>query len=160
MSKELDLNSDILIKWFNKNLESLSTIKEGYKIYINRENIIVPDEPYMFQGLWRYYNNINRTDTVFFINKLVDNIERYFNSLYIKTCMLKNKQKTINIPETIVNEFKDIIDKMDKAKIGIINLSNTYKNDLKIVSEFEKIITNINNIIANFTKLYSQNYIL
>jgi len=160
MSKELDINSDILINWFNKNLESLSTIEEGYKIYINRENIIVHDEPYMFQGFWRYYNNINRKDTIFFINKLVDNIERYFNSLYIKTCMLKNKQKAMNIPESIVNEFKDIIDKLEKAKVGIINLSNTYKNDLVIVSEFEKIITNINNIVANFTKLYSQNYIL
>ena len=160
MSKDHELNSDILSNWFNKNLESLSTIEKGYKIYINQENIIVADEPYMFQGLWRYYNNINRKDTIFFITKLVDNIERYFNSLYIKSCMLKNKKKSMTIPETIINDFKDIIDKLEKAKVGIINLTDTYKTDLVIVSEFEKIITNINTIITNFTKLYSQNYIL
>ena len=27
------------------------------------------------------------------IGKLFDNIERYYNSLYIKTCILKNKEK-------------------------------------------------------------------
>ena len=160
MSKESELNSVILIEWFYKNLESLSTIKEGFKIYINCENIIVLDEPYMFQGLWRYYNNIKRNDAIVFINKLFDNIERYYNSIYIKNCMMKNKQKIITIPETLINEFIDIIDRMEKSKIGIINLSNTYKHDLQIVSEFDKIIITINNIITNFTKLYSQNYIL
>ena len=159
MSKEyeLNINNESLVDWFYKNLENLSQIKEGCKIYCNRDNIIIQDEPYMFQGLWRYYNNIKRGDAIFIITKLFDNIERYYNSLYIKTCMIKNKQKITNIPEPIVNEFKNIIEKIELSKQGIINLSKTYIKDIETVIEFEKILNNINNIITNFTKLYSIN---
>ena len=159
MSIDLDLNPDTILDWFNKNLDNLSIIKEGYKIYITpNENIIIPDEPYMFQGLWRYYNNAKRSDAIIIINKLFDNIERYYNSLYIKTCMLKNKQKIINIPDSIVNEVKTIIEKIELSKNGIINLKMTYKEDLHIVLELDKIIINIDNIIANFTKLFTITY--
>ena len=157
---EINLNSDTIVEWFNKNLDSLSTLKEGCKIFINRENIIIPDEPYMFQGLWRFYNNVKRIDAIIIINKLFDNIERYYNSLYIKTCMIKNKQKIMNIPEPIITEFKNIIAKMELSKQGIYNLSITYKHDPETVKELEKITININTIITNFTKLYSINYIL
>ena len=113
----------------------------------------------MFQGLWRYYNNINRNDAISIINKLFDNIERYYNSLYIKTCMLKNQYNIMNIPEPIIIKFKDIIEKIELSKQGIVNLSKTYKDDVETVNELDKIIININNIITNFTKLYSIKYI-
>jgi hypothetical protein len=158
MTTELDLNSETILDWFNKNLENLSNIKEGCKIYINRDNIIIQDEPNMFQGIWRYYNNIKRGDAIFIINKLFDNIERYYNSLYIKICMIKNKQRIMNIPETIVIEVKNIIEKIELSKTGIINLRITYKNDKPTVVELDKIMININNIITNFTKLYTLNY--
>ena len=154
---EINLNSDTIVDWFYKNLTNLSTIKEGCKIYVNSENIIIVEEPYMFQGLWRYYNNVKRTDAINIINKLFENIERYYNSLYIKTCMIKNKQKIMSIPETIVKEFKDIIEKIEVSKEGIINLSKTYKDDSVTIAELEKISTYINLIITNFTKLYSIN---
>jgi hypothetical protein len=158
MTTELDFNSETILDWFNKNLENLATLKEGSKIYINRETIIIPDEPYMFQGLWRYYNNINRGDTLFIINKLFDNIERYYNSLYIKTCMIKNKQKIINIPESTVNDVKTIIEKIEASKNGILNLKITYKTDPITVLELDKIIVNMNTIITNFRKLFIINY--
>ena len=158
MSTEIDLNSTNILTYFYKNLDNLSDIKEGYKIYIDNENIIKLDEPYMFQGLWRYYNNIKRGDAIFLINKLFDNIEKYYNSLYIKTCMIKNQRKIMAIPESIINEFKTIIDKMEKSKAGIINLSKTYKDDTETVNELNKIIVTINTMITNFTKLYSTNY--
>ena len=158
MSKDIDLDSNTILNYFHTNLEQLSTIQEGYKIFITPDNIIILDEPYMFQGLWRYYNNVKRSDAITIINKLFDNIERYFNSLYVKTCMCKNKHKIMAIPEPIINEFKLIIDKMEKSKPGITNLSKTYKDDSVTVNELDKIIITINTMITNFTKLYSTNY--
>ena len=114
-------NTEITVK-------GLSKIEEGYKLYITNENIITPDEPYMFQGLWRYYNNISRNDAILVITKLFDNIERYYNSLYIKTCILKHKEKKINMPEPIVKEYNLIIEKIHKALYGIKNLQITVKN--------------------------------
>ena len=160
MSNENDFNTtDILLNFFYKNLENLSTIKEGCKIYINSDNIIIIDEPYMFQGLWRYYNSMSRYDAIEVITKLFDNIERYFNSLYIKTCMIKNKNKHINIPEPIKTEFKLIIEKMNNAKQGIANLCITYKDDSGTVTLLNNIIINIDTMITTFTKLYSTNFI-
>ena len=158
MSKEIDLDSSTILTYFYKNLDNLSTIKEGYKIYIDNENIIKLDEPYMFQGLWRYYNNVKRSDAIFLINKLFDNIEKYYNSLYIKTCMIKNQRKIMSLPESIIDDFKVIIDKMEISKPGITNLSKTYKDDPETVTELKKIINTINTMIINFTKLYSTNY--
>ena len=116
------LNSETLIEYFYNNLCGLSKLEEGYKLYITHDNIITPDEPYMFQGLWRYYNNISRNDAILVITKLFDNIERYYNSLYIKTCILKHKEKKINMPEPIVKEYNLIIEKINNAVYGIKNL--------------------------------------
>ena len=77
MSTEIDLNSETILDWFDKNLENLSNIEEGCKIYINRDNIIIQDKPYMFQGLWRYYNNIKRGDTIFIINKFTHFVDHF-----------------------------------------------------------------------------------
>jgi hypothetical protein len=159
MSKALDLNSETLIDYFYKNLEGLSNIKEGYKLYINSDNVIIPDEPYMFQGLWRYYNNIKRQDAINVITNLFDNIERYYNSLYIKSCISKNKTKNINLPETVINEFKTIIDKMQLSLLGIKHLLTTYEKDPITVDLLNKIIINVNTMIFNFTKLSSTNFI-
>ena len=116
MSTDIDLDSTTIVTYFHKNLEQLSSIQEGYKIFITPDNMIMLDEPYMFQGLWRYYNNVKRSDAIIIINKLYDNIERYFNSLYVKTCMIKNQHKIMAIPESIINDFKLIIDKMENSK--------------------------------------------
>jgi hypothetical protein len=159
MTKELDLNSETLVNYFYKNLEGLSNIKEGYKLYINGDNVIIPDEPYMFQGLWRYYNNIKRQDAIDVITHLFDNIERYYNSLYIKSCISKNKSKNINLPEIVIFEFKTIIDKMKLSLLGINHLLKTYEKDTNTVDIFNKIIININTMICNFTKLTSTNFI-
>ena len=155
MTTELDFNSETILDWFNKNLENLSTINEGSKIYINRDNIIIQDEPYMFQGLWRYYNNIKRGDALFIINKLFDNIERYYNSLYIKSCMIKNKQKIMNIPESIVNEVKNIIEKITKNIIELI-LQESKHNLYKTYCEIYKLITN--ETYNNIDYIYQYDY--
>jgi len=159
MTKELDLNSETLVDYFYKNLEGLSHIQEGYKLYINSDNVIIPDEPCMFQGLWRYYNNIKRQDAIDVITHLFDNIERYYNSLYIKSCISKNKNKNINLPEAVILEFKTIIDKMQLSLLGINHLLKTYEGDPKTVELFNKIIINVNTMISNFTKLSSTNFI-
>lgn len=154
-----DLTSETLIEYFYNNLFGLSKLEEGYKLYITHDNIITPDEPYMFQGLWRYYNNIGRNDAILVITKLFDNIERYYNSLYIKTCILKNKDKKMNMPEPIIKEYKVIIEKINKALYGIKNLKITYKDDTVIVTELDTIIDTITKMITHFTDISSKQYI-
>jgi len=160
MSNEINLDSNTLVNYFHTNLDNLSNIKEDYKIYIDKNNIIIIDEPYMFQGLWRYCNNVKRDDAIFIINKLFNNIERYFNSLYIKACMSKNIYNHMSIPEPLIDDFKLIIDKMEKSIPGIVNLSKTYKYDIETVKKLENIIINITTMITTFKKIYSTNYTL
>ena len=154
-----DLNSETLIEYFYNNLCGLSKLEEGYKLYITHNNIITPDEPYMFQGIWRYYNNISRNDAILVITKLFDNIERYYNSLYIKTCILKHKEKKINMPEPIVKEYNLIIEKINNAVYGIKNLKVTYKDDTTIIKELDTIIDTITKMITHFTDISSKHYI-
>ena len=159
MLNDIDLTTDTIVEYFYTNLLGLSKIEEGFKIYITPDNIITPEEPYMFQGLWRYYNNISRNDAVLVIGKLFDNIERYYNSLYIKTCILKNKEKKINMPPNVVKEYDIIIEKMNGALYGINNLKLTYKNDDNTIKELDTIIENANKMIKHFTDISTNKYI-
>ena len=159
MENNIDLNSDTIVDYFYNNLHGLSTIKESDKIYVDTNNIICRDEPYMFQGLWRYYNNIGRNDAVYIITKLFDNIERYYNSIYIKTCIIKNKEKNINMPPKIINEYKLIIEKINNAIEGIKHLQTTYKTDTLINEGLTNILSNIDKIILHFTTLSTKHYI-
>ena len=158
-SNTTNLDSETLVNYFYDNLFGLSKIKEGFKIYVTPDNIITPDEPYMFQGLWRYYNNISRSDAILVISKLFDNIERYYNSLYIKTCIIKNKQNKINMPEPIIKEYKLIIEKINNSLYGIKNLQITYKDDSHIIKELDTIIETITKMITHFTTISSKTYI-
>ena len=158
-SNTTNLDSKTLVNYFYDNLFGLSKIEEGFKIYVTPDNIITPEEPYMFQGLWRYYNNISRNDAVLVIGKLFDNIERYYNSLYIKTCILKNKEKKINMPSNVVKEYDFIIEKMNSALYGINNLKLTYKTDDKTIKELDTIIENANKMIKHFTDISTNKYI-
>jgi len=158
-SNTTNLDSETLVNYFYDNLFGLSKIEEGFKIYVTPDNIITPDEPYMFQGLWRYYNNIGRSDAILVISKLFDNIERYYNSLYIKTCIIKNKQNKINMPEPIIKEYILIIEKINNSLYGIKNLKITYKDDTTIIKELDTIIETINKMVTHFTTISSKTYI-
>jgi len=158
-SNTTNLDSETLVNYFYDNLFGLSKIEDGFKIYVTPDNIITPEEPYMFQGLWRYYNNISRNDAVLVISKLFDNIERYYNSLYIKTCIIKNKQNKINMPEPIIKEYKLIIEKINNSLYGIKNLKITYKDDTHIIKELDTIIETITKMVTHFTTISSKTYI-
>jgi len=158
-SNTTNLDSETLVNYFYDNLFGISKIEEGFKIYVTPDNIITPEEPYMFQGLWRYYNNISRNDAVLVIGKLFDNIERYYNSLYIKTCIIKNKEKKINMPEPIIKEYKLIIEKINNSLYGIKNLKITYKDDTHIIKELDTIIETITKMVTHFTTISSKTYI-
>ena len=158
-SNTTNLDSETLVNYFYDNLFGLSKIEEGFKIYVTPDNIITPDEPYMFQGLWRYYNNISRSDAILVISKLFDNIERYYNSLYIKTCIIKNKQNKINMPEPIIKEYKLIIEKINNSLYGIKNLQITYKDYSHIIKELDTIIETITKMVTHFTTISSKTYI-
>ena len=68
------------IKYFIDNLQILEKIKEGDKLSVNSYNMFSIDDPVMFQGIWRYFSNSNRNDTIKAIHKLLNDIETFLNA--------------------------------------------------------------------------------
>ena len=79
----------------------LSVIRDGDKLYINNGYIKI-DEPYMFQGIWRYCYNISRNDAVLVINKLLNDVEIFINAIILKNTDNKTRQKTILDDDLII----------------------------------------------------------
>jgi len=151
---------------FYNNLDELCKIKNGDKLYIEN-NCIKIDEPYMFQGIWRYCNNVSRKDAILAINKLLNDIELFFNSLLLKNITKSSIQFSAtnnNVNNNSINnsgnnriKFKqdeyNVLHKINtKLKLsipGIENLKKTYENDNEISAETDKIISKINNLVNN-----------
>ena len=75
-SQKQQLEFDNVAKYFLSNLNTLSLVKNGDKLYIDTNtNDIKIDEPFMFQGFWRYCNNVSRKDSVYIIKKIYNDIE-------------------------------------------------------------------------------------
>jgi len=156
-----------ILKYFYTNLETLNKIKVGDKLYTDSDNNIKIDEPFMFQGLWRYCNNISRKDAIFTINKLINDIEICFNTILLKSTdtrgiykvsfnELQNTwKKPNNINESDIASINNIIPKLKDAIIGINNLKQTYQSDNDIINELELIIQRSNNLIISFQNILS-----
>ena len=127
--------------YFIKNLESLSKVTNGDKLNLDsKTNIISIDEPFMFQGLWRYCNNISRKDALYIITKLYNDIELYINSQYLKE-IDKNKKNTLqpNISVRLSTIITLLINALHQSLKGINNLKITYESDLDTIQELDKL---------------------
>ena len=143
------------LKYFINNLSILENLQEGDKISINLNNEFAVDEPVMFQGIWRYFSNANRNDTIKGINKLLTDIETFINAV---TCKEKESNKKNNfiiqqnkdkITEKTSIMFSMLSNKMTNSIKGLENLQKTYIDDKDIYKQIDKII-NRNKIISQF----------
>jgi len=154
----MDKEKENILNFFYTNLDTLANINDCDKLFIDSNNMIKIDVPYMFQGIWRYCNNISRKDTMHVINKLLNDIEIYFNAIYIKNMDSKNTlvNKTVKINENDkINylAFTTIMQKLDKSIKGIENLQKTYSTDIETCIGLNKIIEKTKSLSNNFSKM-------
>lgn len=149
------LNQESILNFFYTNLDTIAKIQDGHKLYINADNTINIEEPYMFQGIWRYCYNISRKDALHVLTKLFNDIEIYFNAIYVKTLEYKNRVNisTIKFDDADYNAFVTIISKLGSAVKGVENLQKTYADDNNTVNELSKIIEKIKTLISTFSNL-------
>jgi hypothetical protein len=144
----MDHERELILAFFNVNLDVLAKIEEGHKLYLDKDNKIRIDEPYMFQGIWRYCYNVSRKDAVNVINKLLNDMEIFFNALYLKTA-----NKLSRKIETDTNEYNTIQTIMNKLFLGvkgIENLKKTYSSDESICVELDRIIKKMKSLVNTF----------
>ena len=148
------------LQFFYKNLDNISKISEGCKLYTDTHNIINIDEPYMLQGIYRFYFNFSRKKTLNVLNTLLHEIDIYFNSMYIKhteykqiKCKIKQFKLTNTNHNLMYIAFTTIISKINTAIIGIEKLQTTYKHDLETYNELHNIILKSKSLIEIFTNM-------
>lgn len=145
MDKETILNN------FYNNLDVLARIQDGHKLYLDKEQALQLDEPFMFQGIWRYCYGISRKDAIHLLTKLFNDIEIYMNAVYLRNIDIKNSNyPRISKSNPEQNSFITIIEKINKAITGISNLKLTYKADTTTCDELQRIIDKATSLSDNF----------
>lgn len=137
-----NIELDETCTYFIKNLETLSKLTNGDKLNLdNKTNLISIDEPFMFQGLWRYCNNISRKDAIYLISKLYNDIDLYINSQYLKEIEFNKKtlSKQQNISIKLSNIIGLLIKNIKESLKGLDSLKITYEIDNEILQELNKL---------------------
>jgi hypothetical protein len=154
----MDKEKEYILSFFYTNLDTIGKIEEHDKLYIDSNNMIKIDESYMFQGLWRYCNNISRNDALHVLNKLLNDIDIYFNAMYIKNIDSKNNiisktHKLIANDKINYETFNIIVMHLNNSIKGIENLKKTYQSDIETCKELNKIINKIKSLSINFANM-------
>ena len=137
-----NIDLDETCTYFIKNLETLSKLTNGDKLNLdNKTNLISIDEPFMFQGLWRYCNNISRKDAIYLISKLYNDIDLYINTQYLKEIEFNKKtlSKQQNISIKLSNIITLLIKNIKESLKGLDSLKITYESDNEILQELNKL---------------------
>lgn len=147
-------NMDDLIDETILNLKIISNIKENDKL-ITSKNIIEIDNPYMLQGINRWYNNENRIITIKKLNEICENTFKITEYLITNE---KEKKDKDNILKYNNNEiFQSLIIEMTNSINGIENLKNTYSKDIPISSQLDILKKKMLMKIDKLNKLFSIN---
>jgi len=147
----IKMDKESILNTFYSNLDVLARIQEGHKLYLDKEQAIQLDEPFMFQGIWRYCYGTSRKDAIHLLTKLFNDIEIYMNSIYLRNIDIKNSSyPRISKSNSQQNIFITIIEKINKAIMGIANLKLTYKNDEQTCIELQRIIDKAKSLVDNF----------
>lgn len=111
------------------NLKLISKIKQNDKMIVINKILKVDTRP--LQSVWRWYTSDNRTDTIFFIefviNSALDNVSLSNDGVYDEN--------------TIKKELLNILS-------GLDNLGATYKLDNLIVSKIDIMKEKINRLCS------------
>jgi len=116
------------------NLNVLSNIKVGNKLYHNNNYLNINNNYFSF--IYRWYNNINRHDSIEFINIILVETFKYNNLLYNNHVLL----------------FR-LTDSLQNSINGLENLKITYNGDKLIVSKIDCMIDSIRSKIDENFKL-------
>lgn len=111
------------------NLKLISKIKQNDKMMVINKTLKVDARP--LQSVWRWYTSDNRTDTIFFIefviNSALDNVSLSNDGVYDEN--------------TIKKELLNILS-------GLDNLGATYKLDNLVVSKIDIMKEKINRLCS------------
>jgi hypothetical protein len=145
------MDKDTILNNFYSNLDILAQIQEGHKLYLDKAQLLQLDEPFMFQGIWRYCYGISRKDAIHILTKLFNDIEIYMNAVYLRNIDSKNSSYP-RIPKSNPEQgvFITIIEKINKAIQGISNLKLTYKADEQTCAELQRINDKATSLVDNF----------
>ena len=84
------MDKDSILNNFYANLDVIARIEDGHKLYLDKDQMIQLDEPFMFQGIWRYCYGVSRKDAIHILTKLFNDIEIYMNAIYLRNIDVKN----------------------------------------------------------------------
>lgn len=145
------MDKDVILNNFYSNLDVLGRIQDGHKLYLDKDQLLQLDEPFMFQGVWRYCYGISRKDAIHLLTKLFNDIEIYMTAVYLRNIDSKNSNYP-RIPKSNPeqNIFITIITKINNAITGIQNLKLTYKSDEATCDELQRIIDKAKSLVDNF----------
>jgi len=145
------MDKELILQNFYNNLDVLARIQDGHKLYLDKDQTLQLDEPFMFQGIWRYCYGISRKDAVHLLTKLFNDIEIYMNAIYLRNVDTKNSSyPRISKSNADQGIFITIIEKINKAIIGVGNLKLTYKSDVSTCDELQRIIDKAASLVDNF----------
>jgi hypothetical protein len=148
------MDKEIILYNFNVNLETIARIKNGHKIYIDSNQMIQLDEPYMFQGLWRYCYSISRKDALYVLTKLFNDIEIYINALYLNVNLINKdiriSRSTSKDAILFISNIQKLNTNIQNANQGIKYLQETYKEDKETENKLQRIIDKGNSLITSF----------
>jgi hypothetical protein len=149
------MDRDLILNNFYTNLDTIAKIENGHKLYIDKQQMIQLDEPYMFQGIWRYCYSISRKDAIHILTKLFNDIEIYINAIYLKNIDYKNSNypKVSRSSEIEYNTFITVIEKITKALQGIGYLQATYIDDKVTCADLQRVIDKGKSLVDNFSMM-------
>lgn len=134
-SEENQNESDKLELTFEQvfvNLKLISKIEIGDKL-IHTEGKFINIDRSMFPFLTRWFQNVNRTKNVYFINNILNNAFNYNDKL-----IDEQTEESASVLFRLTTEFKNTIN-------GLSNLRQTYCYDKLVQSEIDVMIENIRN---------------
>lgn len=142
------------------NLKILSKIQKNGRISRSCDGIISLENDAVYQPIRRFLTNDSRKQAIFeinsIINECIETIYNIINSKYTNK-MLSQSDDYIKSCECLGL----LINELDSAKNGILNLKFTYQVDLNTTSQLDIIMLKINTTIKDATQklLYLQNFI-
>ena len=134
------------------NLKIISNIKENDKLN-SLGKIVKINQPYMLQGLERWYNKESRDNTV-------EKLDSIVNNSFELTEIILAREKDENEDDKSLKEnnnqiFQNLLYEMTNSLLGLENLKKTYKDDITISSKLDIIIKKMFNRIEKMNKLFS-----
>ena len=123
------------------NLKIIQNINKLDKISLVNNNIIINDGSSIFQFIYRWYNNSNRTQTIKDLSNIIDkfnSILGFLNSKKNDLDKLKNITNSNENKKKIINDYiNEIIKEVPNTILGIENLKFTYIDDIDILNKLD-----------------------